>query len=129
MNKPFKIAPIRKKKGYSFDIKLPIFRTTVGFYHGEEGLKQFNRLLKRRDVELIPLDTKGGRANGSCCWVYNSSDVASIVHELHHVAYEVSLSTSIKNEEFEAYIQHYLYERVMKRLGKKARTKWAKSTS
>jgi len=101
-----------------FDITLPMFRLIVGFSYGEEGRIHFNRWMKRYGGDDIPSDAKGGWTCGTCCWVQDIKDVASIVHELHHVAHEIAKNTRIQDEEFEAYCHHYLYERVMKRLEK-----------
>ena len=105
----------RAKKPVScqFDIPLNVFRLGVGCFFGPEMKGKMESWAKKASGSPYTIgDTDAGHTNGTVMWVKDASSDRDIIHELHHVVYEICSKTGIRDEEFSAYMQDYLFSRV-----------------
>jgi len=106
------------------NIHVPLVRTHFSVLYGERGRMRMNNWLAESEVkESVEVDDYGGYANGSVFWVCDITNHSDIVHELHHVSNNISKEIGVDSEEFEAYLQGFLYDELMKRLKKRGHHK------
>ena len=97
-------------------IKIDIFNYEINIYTGEKGLKEFKEITgtKEEDNEALGMVVK------DCVWFKETEPCLNIIiHESHHLKYELCDSRGIDDEEAEAYITAYIATELMKKLLKK----------
>ena len=95
-----------------FKIKIPTINEYVFVYIGEDEKVKF-----KKDYKIEGHDISLGISSGNAIWCKNES-IAIIIHELHHVVTFITDLKGIKDEEFQAYLQEYLYIQIVKKLEK-----------
>jgi len=108
------------KQRCSFRLKCPPWNFIVSVSWGERGWLSYRRSVLQsggHDVGMEPDEDNKGECWGTSVWVLEFDD-AILVHELHHVATRAMEFVSVDDEECEAYLQSWLYGKVMKRWGR-----------
>jgi len=98
-------------------IAIPMFFDKVRVYLGKDDIKGFNAYAKKLGCTQLDEGDLGSLAGSNACWIHDAGDTLTIIHELHHVAHYMAKYRDIKDEEFEAYLQEYLFKKVMEKIG------------
>ena len=93
-----------------FKIKIPIIDEYAFVYIGKEEKAKF-----KKDFNVEGHEYALGISSGNAIWCQNE-DTATLVHELHHIVSFISNIKGIKDEEFQAYLQEYLYIQIVKKI-------------
>lgn len=105
-----------------FKIKLDIFHSKIDYYVGDYEINSFIKELKRRNFaeNLTPEQFEIG--NGVTCqdfiWLRHKDDYPSLVHENYHVVQNLKKYYGFDDEETEAYISGYLFEKYIDKINR-----------
>ena len=105
----------------SMRIKCPPWNFVVVVAWGEKGWQSYRRAVQDSgtpDPGMEPVDENMGECSGSCVWLLDRSP-STLVHELHHCVTLAFDHLNVEDEECEAYLQTWLFKRVMAKWGKK----------
>ena len=90
---------------------LPLFEIEFAFYIGEKERKKFLKIASKKDTperEEFMHSEAEGITNGTYMFIKDINCLGSVVHELHHVAHNITDFLGIHDEETEAYVQQYM---------------------
>lgn len=91
-------------------IVVPLFNVDVLVYTGDKGRKAFEKA-----QETLIESTTQGCVQGSSVWFNEDKpSINVVVHEVSHLAYEITAHRGIHDEETRAYITGFLAEEICK---------------
>lgn len=91
-----------------FTIKIPSIDENLYVYIGEDEKKGF---LKTYNIESR---SECGISVNNAIWV-DELNLSILIHELHHAVTFITNNKGIDDEEFEAYLQEYLFIEICKK--------------
>lgn len=106
--------------------KIPLFNVMVVLYVGDEEYAKFvkstnedNKKILNDPYEPIDSETRGNTA-GSVFWVKtldlnDPDELGTLVHEITHVAENITRYLGIEDSETQAYIAGYIMAKIAKR--------------
>jgi len=113
----------RKKKRLepcSVTIKCPPWMFAVSVSWGDRGKAVYLRDIKRQGATgadtQVDDNTTNGTTWGTHIWLEDVSP-STLVHELHHATSNAMDHMGVDDEECEAYLQTWLYRRIMAKWG------------
>ena len=88
---------------------------------GERGWASYRRAVMESGAADPGIEwdsNHNGECIGSCIWL-NDKSPSTLLHELHHVTTRALEYVKVDDEECEAYLQTWLFNRVMAKWGRK----------
>ena len=104
----------------SMRIKCPPFGVVAIITWGERGWASYRRQVQDAgfpDPGVACIESSSGECIGSCIWM-NGKYPSTLVHELHHLVTNLCDHLRVEDEETEAYMQTWLFRKVVERWGK-----------
>ena len=96
-------------------VHMRLICATAFIYFGDDGWKRYCEYLAENNVTHADINDIDGNSYSFRCWVGRELDLATIVHELNHVATEICKERDIETEEAHSYVLGYIFGEVLRK--------------